>query len=176
MEEHTPVKYQEMRQMVDTAKIIPSMFQVCIQIHAHIKKTLQVYEMNNLIIIIGGYVVHSYGRLVHHEHVITRGDQVLPPFGVTGPGRMDCIRNAQVPARFGFDGTSPPNNLVNQSVGDGDQMDILLFNQSYLSMDNFNNVEGFCRGVNRNPFFYLYLSQGIYLPYVYAHIERSLAY
>ena len=140
------------------------------------QKTLQVYEMNNLIIVIGGYVVHSYGRLVHHEHVITRGDQVLPPFGVTGPGRMDCIINAQVPARFGFDGTSPPNNLVNQSVEDGDQMDILLFNQSYLSMDNFNNVEGFCRGMNRNPFFYLYLSQGIYLPYVYAHIERSLAY
>ena len=59
MEEHTPVKYQEMRQMGETAKIIPSMFQV--NTHncnvytdtsiAQVEKTSQVYEMNNLTVL-----------------------------------------------------------------------------------------------------------------------------
>ena len=121
--------------------------------------------MNNFIIIIGGHVVHSYGRLVHHEHVITRGDQLLPPGDVAGPGRMDCIRTAPENASFEFDGSQPPSSSVNQSVKNDDRMATLLFNQSYLSMDSFNNVEGFCRGAERNSFFYLFISPGKYLQF-----------
>ena len=84
--------------------------------------------MKNLIIVIGGHVIHSYGRLVHRTHVITRGDQLLPPGDVTGPGRMDCIRTAPQAARFRFFGGDQPNNLVNQSDDDGDEMATLFFN------------------------------------------------
>ena len=43
-----------------------------------------VHEMNNFIVI-GGHVIHSYGRLVHDHNVITRGDQLLPPGNGTAP-------------------------------------------------------------------------------------------
>ena len=98
---------------------------------------LQVYEMNNLITVIGGHVIHSYGRLVHREHVITRGDQLLPPGDGTGPGRMDCIRTAPETACFRLFGGQPRNNLVNQSDDDDDQMATLFFNRAYLSMNTF---------------------------------------
>ena len=114
--------------------------------------------MNNLIVIIGGHVIHSYGRLVQSEHVITRGDQLLPPGNVTGPGRMDCIRTAPETASFAlsFSGGQPPNNnLVNRSDGADDQMATLFFNQPYVSMNTFKNVEGSC-----GTYFYLYLISG----------------
>ena len=95
-----------------------------------------VHEMNNFIVI-GGHVIHSYGRLVHQRHVITRGDQLLPPGNETGPGRMDCIRTTPETARFQFFGGEQPNNLVNQSVEDDDQMATLFFNRAYLSRNNF---------------------------------------
>ena len=118
----------------------------------------------NLIIVIGGNVIHSYGRLVHHEHVITRGDQLLPPGDVAGPGRMDCIRTAPETARFKvtFVGGEPPNNLVNQSDGGGDQMATLFFDPSYLSMNTFKNLEGPCtrKGGNHGTYFYIYLLPG----------------
>ena len=117
--------------------------------------------MNNLIIIIGGHVIHSYGRLVHREHVITRGDQLLPPGDGTGPGRLDCIKTAPETARSAFSGGKPPNNSVSQSDKDDDQIDTLFFNRSYLSMNTFN-VEGSCRGANHtgDTYFYLYLLPG----------------
>ena len=95
------------------------------------------YEMTNLIIVIGGHVIHSYGRLAHLLNVITRGDQLLPPGNGTGPGRMDCIRTVSEPASFQFLGGDQPNNLINQSDDDGDQMATLFFNRAYLSMNNF---------------------------------------
>ena len=95
------------------------------------------YEKKNLIIVIGGHVIHSYGRLVHYLHVITRGDQLLAPGNETAPGRMDCIRTAPETAHFQFFGEKPPNILVNQSDDDGDQMDTLFFNRAYLSMNTF---------------------------------------
>ena len=75
---------------------------------------------------------------------------------------MDCIRTAPETARFGFDGLQPPNGSVNQSVKNGDRIATLIFNQSYLSINSFNNVEGFCQGARaqRDPFFYLFFSQG----------------
>ena len=102
----------------------------------HMTKTFLylVHEMNNFIII-GGHVIHSYGRLVHHHHVITRGDQLLPPGDGTGPGRMDCIRTAPETARFRDGGKQPNNNSVYQSFDA--QMATLFFNRAYLSMNNF---------------------------------------
>ena len=116
--------------------------------------------MNNLIIVIGGHVIHSYGRLVHREHVITRGDQLLPPGDGTGPGRMDCIKTAPEPPHFAFFGGDPPSNLVNQSVENGDQMATLYFKRSYLSMNTSKNVEGSCERRNRDTYFYIYLLPG----------------
>ena len=118
---------------------------------------IQVYEMNSPLIVIGGHVIHSYGRLVHHNQVITKGDQLLPPGDGTGPGRMDCIRPAPEIARFDviFVGGQPSNNLVNQSDGGDDQMATLFFKRSYLSMNTFKNLEGPC-----GTYFYLYLLPG----------------
>ena len=111
-------------------------------------------EMNNLIIVIGGHVIHSCGRLVHHHNVITRGDQLLPPGNETAPGRMDCIITAPETARFIFAGPKPPNNFVSQSNDDGDQMDTVFFNRSHLSL----NTEGICQGAY--TYFLLYLLPG----------------
>ena len=126
----------------------------------HIKNIvilIQVYERNSLIIVIGGHVIHSYGRLVHREHIITRGDQLLPPGDGTGPGRIDCIRTAPETASFRlFGGDEPPNNLVNQSVEDDDQMATLFFNRAYLSMNNFT-AEYSCQD---GTYFLFYLSPG----------------
>ena len=116
---------------------------------------IQVHEMNNFIFI-GGHVIHSYGRLVHVLNVITRGDQVLPPGDTTGPGRMDCIRTAPETARFRLFGDKPPNNLVNQSVDDDDQMDTLFFNRAYLSMNTFT-AEYTCQN---DTYIIFYLSPG----------------
>ena len=145
-------------------------FNMCIIIYAHVKNIVRihVYVMNKLIIVIGGHVIHSYGRLVHHEHVITRGDQLLTPGDVTEPGRMDCIRTAPETAHFEFSGGKPSNNLLSQSVDDDDEMATLFFNRSYLSMNTSKNVEGSCRGANRTRdiYFYLYLLPGnIYCQY-----------
>ena len=129
--------------------------------------------MSNLIIIIEGHVIHSYGRLVHFEHVITRGDQLLPPGDDgTGPGRMDCIRTAPENASFQLANPMPSNNFVYQRVEgpSNPQMATLLFNRSYLSMNSFENAEGFC--VRSMTFFYIFLLEGIYLQYV--HIQPLL--
>ena len=130
------------------------------------------YEICNLIIIIGGHVIHSYGRLVHFEHVITRGDQLLPPGDGTAPGRMDCIRTAPETASFQLVNPMPSNNFIYQPVEDppNPQMATLLFNRSYLSMNSFENAEGFC--VKTLTFFYIFLLAGTYLQY--AHIQPLL--
>ena len=117
---------------------------------------MHIYGMNNLIIIIGGHAIHSYGRLLNYRHVITRGDQLLPPGDVTGPGRMVCKVTAPETARFKFSGPKPPTDAVIQSVEDGDQMDTLSFNRSYLSI----NFEGFCEGAKRYVYFFIYLLPG----------------
>ena len=118
--------------------------------------------MNNPIIHTGGHVIHSYGRLVHREHVITRGDQLLPPGDVTGPGRMDCIRTVPEIPRFDYYRGNLPNNLVNQINGGDEQMATLSFNQPYFSMNTSKNVEGFCETENpmRDTYFYVYLLPG----------------
>ena len=110
-------------------------------------------EMNNLNIIIGGHVIHSYGRLVHYHHVITR-DQLLPPGNETAPGRMDCIITAPETAHFEFGGGEPPTSFVSRIDDDDDQMDTLFFNRSHLSI----NTEGICQGAN--TYFFLCLIPG----------------
>ena len=106
-----------------------------------------------LFIVIGGHVIHSYGRLVHHHKIITRGDQLLPPGNETAPGRMDCIGTAPETARFIFTGPKP-NNFVSESNDDDDQMDTVFFNRSHLTI----NTEGICQGAN--TYFFLYLLPG----------------
>ena len=113
-------------------------------------------EMNNFIIVIGGHVIHSYGRLVHSHNVITRGDQLLPPGIETAPGRMDCIITAPETARFEFGGGEPPTSFVSQIDDDDDKMDTLFFNRSHLSI----NTEGYCQGANSDSYFMLGLLPG----------------
>ena len=108
--------------------------------------------MKHPIIVIGGSVIHSYGRLVHDEYVITRRDQLLPHGDGTGPGRMDCIGSAPETARFIFKGGKQPNNLVNQNSG---QKAFLSFNGSYLPMKIFD-VEYSCQ----DTYICIYLSPG----------------
>ena len=163
--------------MGDIAKVTFSVFQVnnaFTQIRAHIKNTfilIKMHEMSTLIFIIGGHVIHSYGRLVHFEHVITRGDQLLPPGDTAAPGRMDCIRTAPENASFQLANPKPSQNFVYQGVEDppNPQMATLLFNRSYLSMNTFENTEGFC--VRSLTYFYIFLSAGTYLQY--AQIQYS---
>ena len=108
-----------------------------------------------------GNSIHSYGRLIHFQHIITRVEQLLPPGYKTGTGRMDCTRTKLEPAAIVLKetsiGTNRARDPVYRSVENDPEMDTIFFKPSYL--DNFNITEGYCTN-SRNSYFYLALSPG----------------
>ena len=52
---------------------------------------------------LGGQVIHSYGRLIYDERVITDQQQLQPPNNDSGDGRIEC-RVSNREARFIFFG------------------------------------------------------------------------
>ena len=92
---------------------------------------------------LGVEVVHSYGRLILNERVITDKQQLQPPNNDSGDGRIECRVSSGV-ARFYFNVHVKPNGSTATAViEDG-------------AFNNFVNVEGSCADI----FFYLFLSNG----------------
>ena len=91
--------------------------------------------------VLGGNYIHSYGRLVHSQQVITRVDQLLPPGNISGPGRMDCIRTKPEPAVIVLNGTSigtnPARDPVYQSIENDEEINTVFLIQTIL----FGNFE-----------------------------------
>ena len=116
---------------------------------------------NTSCIALGGQVIHSYGRLVHFEQVITRVEQLLPPGHVTGTGRLNCTRTKPEPAGIALSnigiGTNPARNPIYRSIENDDQKDTIFIWESFL--DNLRNAEGYCTNHYDNRF-YLALSPG----------------
>ena len=87
---------------------------------------------------VGGAVVHSYGRLIFHERVITDRHQLQPPNNDNGDGKITCRAGE---ARFTYYGIKASTNPLILSV------DVL---------NNFKNAEGMCHRI----YHHLFLSNG----------------
>ena len=103
---------------------------------------------------LGGQVVHSYGRLILHERVITDKQQLQPPNNDSGDGRIEC-RVSSGGARFSYHG----HTVSTDTSGDVHQIRI-GFNATVVIRDrafyNFVNFEGNCAGI----YHYLFLFNG----------------
>ena len=103
---------------------------------------------------LGGQIVHSYGRLILDERVITDKQQLQPPNNDSGDGRIEC-RVSSGNAKFIYYG---------RTIADGTSGDIYRNTQGSTAavvikdrvFNNFVNFEGSCAGI----FHYLYLSNG----------------
>ena len=105
---------------------------------------------------LGGQIVHSYGRLIFHERVITDKQQLQPPNNdYSGDGRIEC-RVSSGQAMFSYHG----RNVSTGTSGDVHQI-ISGSNATLVIRDrvfnNFVNFEGNC---NHGIYHYLYLSNG----------------
>ena len=104
---------------------------------------------------LGGQVVHSYGRLIFHERVITDKQQLQPPNNDSGDGRIEC-RVSSGGAGFSYHG----RNVSNDTSGDvhqitsGSTATVVVRDKTF---NNFVNFEGECA---RGIYHYLFLSNG----------------
>ena len=101
--------------------------------------------MHFILCTLGGKVVHSYGRLIFHERVITDRHQLQPPNNDTGDGRIECTVSSRE-ARFGYD---------KYNVTDADRQKATAV-IPIRGFRNFRNLEGGCGGI----YHYLFLSKG----------------
>ena len=102
---------------------------------------------------LGGQVVHSYGRLILNERVITDKQQLQPPNNASGDGRIEC-RVSSEKTRFHYSGH-------NDSFVTSGDIQITIGSTATLVIkdsvfNNFVNFEGKCAGI----FHYLFLSNG----------------
>ena len=113
--------------------------------------------------------MHSYGRLVHSQQVITRKDQLLLPGDIRGPGKIECTRTKQR-AYFALHRTGIHRNaeqgLFYRNVRTDHERDTLMFRTS--NMNRIKNTMGFCTIIDET-FFYLFL-----LPGKYSQIESNI--
>ena len=101
---------------------------------------------------LGGQVVHSYGRLIFNERVITDKQQLQPPNNDRGDGRIEC-RLSSGEARFSYHGRPEPGGArgdVHQTMS-GSTATVVIRDRAF---NNFVNFEGNCAGI----YFYLFLS------------------
>ena len=103
---------------------------------------------------LGGQVVHSYGRLILNERVITDKQQLQPPNNDGGDGRIEC-RMSSRGAKFIYHGRTVPTGTsgdVHQITSESTATAVIrdrVFN-------DFVNFEGNCAGI----YHYLFLSNG----------------
>ena len=103
---------------------------------------------------LGGQVVHSYGRLILNERVITDKQQLQPPNNDSGDGRIEC-RVSSREAMFTYHG----RNVSTDTSGDvheirsGSTATVVIRDRAF---NNFVNFEGKCAGI----YHYLFLSNG----------------
>ena len=102
---------------------------------------------------LGGLVVHSYGRLILHERVITDKQQLQPPNNDRGDGKIECT-NSSGQARFSYPGSTiptGPSGDVHQ-IRSGSTSTLVIRDTAF---NNFMNFEGKCAGI----YHYLFLSK-----------------
>ena len=103
---------------------------------------------------LGGQVVHSYGRLIFNERVITDKQQLQRPNNDNGDGRIECTDN-----RGGAMFSYPKSPLLNDTSGDvheirnGSTATVVVRDRAF---NNFVNFEGKCADI----YHYLFLSNG----------------
>ena len=103
---------------------------------------------------LGGQVVHSYGRLILFDRVITDKQQLQPPNNDSGDGRIEC-RVSSGGARLSYHG----GNVSTGTIGDvhliisGSIAAVVIRDRVF---NNFVNFEGNCGGI----YHYLFLSNG----------------
>ena len=100
---------------------------------------------------LGGQVVHSYGRLIFHERVITDKQQLQPPNNDSGDGRIEC-RVSSGEARFSYHGHPDTSGDFHQIIS-GSTATAVIRDRVF---NNFVNFEGNCAGIHH----YLFLSNG----------------
>ena len=94
---------------------------------------------------VGGAAVHSYGRLILHETVITDRHQLQPPNNDTGDGRIECAVS-RGEARLSYSRYNVPN-------ADSQKATAVIPAGNF---SNFVNIEGGCGDI----YHYLFLSDG----------------
>ena len=102
---------------------------------------------------LGGQVVHSYGRLIFHERVITDKQQLQPPNNDGGDGRIEC-RVSSGEAGFSYHGGNVSTNTREDiEISSGSTATVVIRERAF---NNFVNFEGNCAGI----YHYLFLSNG----------------
>ena len=105
---------------------------------------------------LGGQVVHSYGRLILHERVITDKQQLQPPNNDSGDGRIEC-RVSSGEAGLSYHGRPVPTGTsgdVHRIIsGSKRNATVVIRDRAF---NNFVNLEGNCAGI----YHYLFLSNG----------------
>ena len=103
---------------------------------------------------LGGQVVHSYGRLIFHERVITDKQQLQPPNNDSGDGMIECT-NSSGGTMFSYHGrdiATDTSGDVHQIIS-GSTATVVIRDRVF---NNFVNFEGKCAGI----YHYLFLSNG----------------
>ena len=105
---------------------------------------------------LGGQVVHSYGRLILHERVITDKQQLQPPNNDSGDGRIECrVSSGALEVGFLYHGQTVSTDTsrdVHQIIS-GSTVTVVIRDKV---LNNFMNREGECVGI----YHYLFLSNG----------------
>ena len=103
---------------------------------------------------LGGQVVHSYGRLILHERVISDKQQLQPPNNDSGDGRIECRVSSGV-ARFSYHGRTVSTGTRGDvhEIRSGSTATVVIRDRAF---NNFVNFEGNCAGI----YHYLFLSNG----------------
>ena len=103
---------------------------------------------------LGGQVVHSYGRLILNERVITDKQQLQPPNNDSGDGRVEC-RVSRGKAIFSYLGRTVSTGTSGDvyQITSGSNATLVITDRVF---NNFVNFEGKCAGI----YHYLFLSNG----------------
>ena len=105
---------------------------------------------------LGGHVVHSYGRLIFDESVITDKQQLQPPNSDRGDGMLEC-RVSSRRAEFGYHGLTYElqtfTSLEIYEIRSGSNTTVLIKSGGF---NNFLNFNGHCNCIHH----YLFLSNG----------------
>ena len=103
---------------------------------------------------LGGRVVHSYGRLIFNERVITDKQQLQPPNNASGDGRIEC-RVSSGGAMFSYHGRTKGGDTSGDvhEIRSGSTATLVIRDRAF---NNFVNFEGYCAGI----YHYLFLSNG----------------
>ena len=91
---------------------------------------------------LGGQVVHSYGRLIFNERVITDKQQLQPPNNDSGDGRIEC-RVSSGGTMFSYHGrhvsTDTSKDVYRNAIGS--TATLVIRDRAF---NNFVNFEGEC--------------------------------